>query len=278
MVCSTCPAPRLARRACARTRGRGPRRSWRSAGAASEDSGINVVIPLDRPFRRDRRLEELLSVRGAPAAKIPVAATGRAREPTPTDEGLVLSIGARGVLLEPDSSSRSTCPTTRRRWPVGQVVQLAGHEGAPPRRHRVLSPRGRPRADRDLRRRRAPRAPVPRAALTVRRSARRAGVGEAARERDPGDPRLGARLHRPQTTRAASSSSTRRRAKNLGYSRSECSGAVATPSCPALRDGCAGCCASCVVTARATPAAAARRRDTRRRLAVAGRGGRGAGL
>ena len=106
-----------------------------------KNSGINVVIPLPiDPFLWDRRLEELLSVPARRLQKIPVKLRDWSRfvADADEDEGLVLNIGARGVLLEttrdlelgtkvglsfnlPDSKAPVAV--------VGQVVRLAGHEG-----------------------------------------------------------------------------------------------------------------------------------------------------
>jgi CheY-like chemotaxis protein len=73
------------------------------AEAELKNSGINVVIPLPiDPFLWDRRLEELLSVPARRLHKIPVKLRDWSRfvASADEDEGLVLNIGARGVLLE----------------------------------------------------------------------------------------------------------------------------------------------------------------------------------
>jgi diguanylate cyclase (GGDEF)-like protein/PAS domain S-box-containing protein len=106
-----------------------------------KNAGINVVIPLPiDPFLWDSRLEELLSVPARRLQKIPVKLRDWSRfvAGADEDEGLVLNIGARGVLLEttrdlelgtkvglsfnlPDNKAPVAV--------VGQVVRLAGQEG-----------------------------------------------------------------------------------------------------------------------------------------------------
>jgi diguanylate cyclase (GGDEF)-like protein/PAS domain S-box-containing protein len=114
--------------------------------SALRGAGANAVIPAPvDPFLWDRRLEELLSVPARRGHRIPVRLRDWSRFVSDTDEddGVVLNIGARGVLLE--SARRLELGTkvglsftlpgddTQLRV-VGQVVRLAGEvEGA----HRV---------------------------------------------------------------------------------------------------------------------------------------------
>jgi len=103
-------------------------------------AGANAVVPLPLdPFLWDRRLEELLSVPMRRSRRIPV----RLRDwssfvsEADEDEGAIVNIGARGVLLE---SSRQlelgakvglTLDLPGEASPVavvGQVVRLAGEE------------------------------------------------------------------------------------------------------------------------------------------------------
>jgi diguanylate cyclase (GGDEF)-like protein/PAS domain S-box-containing protein len=103
-------------------------------------AGANAVIPLPLdPFLWDRRLEELLSVPARRNQRFPVRLRDWSRfvSGADEDEGSVLNIGARGVLLE---SSRElelgtkvglTFDLPGAASPVGvvgQVVRLAGQE------------------------------------------------------------------------------------------------------------------------------------------------------
>jgi len=105
-----------------------------------KNSGVNVVIPVPiDPFLWDRRLEELLSVPARRGQRIPVRLRDWSRFVSDADEddGAVVNIGARGVLLEtgrelelgtkvglafalPDGPAPVAV--------VGQVVRLAGQE------------------------------------------------------------------------------------------------------------------------------------------------------
>ncbi len=104
-------------------------------------AGANAVIPVPvDPFLWDRRLEELLSVPARRNRRFPVRLRDWSRFVSGADEddGSVVNIGARGVLLEsprelelgtkvgltldlPDQTSPVAV--------VGQVVRLAGEEG-----------------------------------------------------------------------------------------------------------------------------------------------------
>jgi diguanylate cyclase (GGDEF)-like protein/PAS domain S-box-containing protein len=104
-------------------------------------AGANAAIPVPvDPFLWDRRLEELLSVPARRNRRIPVRLQDWSRfvSGADEDEGVVVNIGARGVLLEsprplelgtkvgltfdlPDSGGSVAV--------VGQVVRLAGEEG-----------------------------------------------------------------------------------------------------------------------------------------------------
>ncbi len=103
-------------------------------------SGVNVVIPAPvDPFLWDRRLEELLSVPARRGQRIPVRLRDWSRFVSDADEddGVVLNIGARGVLLETARALElgtkvglafvlpgSPTPV----GVVGQVVRLAGEQ------------------------------------------------------------------------------------------------------------------------------------------------------
>jgi diguanylate cyclase (GGDEF)-like protein/PAS domain S-box-containing protein len=104
-------------------------------------AGINAAIPVPvDPFLWDRRLEELLSVPARRNSRFPVKLRDWSRFVSGTDEeeGSVVNIGARGVLLE---SRREITLGTKvgltlelpgQALPaavVGQVVRLAGEEG-----------------------------------------------------------------------------------------------------------------------------------------------------
>ena len=115
-------------------------RTLPEAEAELKSAGVNVVIPVPiDPFLWDRRLEELLSVPARRGQRIPVRLRDWSRFVSDADEddGVVLNIGARGVLLEtkrelelgtkigltfmlPDHPAPVAV--------VGQVVRLAGHE------------------------------------------------------------------------------------------------------------------------------------------------------
>jgi PAS domain S-box-containing protein len=103
-------------------------------------AGANAVIPVPvDPFLWDRRLEELLSVPARRSRRFPVRLRDWSRfvSDTDEDEGWVVNIGARGVLLE---SAREldlgtkvglTLDLPGQASPVGvvgQVVRLAGEE------------------------------------------------------------------------------------------------------------------------------------------------------
>ena len=105
------------------------------------NTGVNVVIPVPiDPFLWDRRLEELLSVPARRGHRIAVRLRDWSRFVSDADEddGAVLNIGARGVLLETArplelgtklglsfSLPDDPIPVAV----VGQVVRLAGEEG-----------------------------------------------------------------------------------------------------------------------------------------------------
>ena len=104
-------------------------------------AGANAVIPVPiDPFLWDRRLEELLSVPARRNQRIPVRLRDWSRFVSGADEddGSILNIGARGVLLE---STRELELGTKVGLTVdlpgggspvalvGQVVRLAGEEG-----------------------------------------------------------------------------------------------------------------------------------------------------
>ena len=77
-------------------------------------AGANAVIPLPvDPFLWDRRLEELLSVPARRTERFPVRLRDWSRfvSGADEDEGTVVNIGARGVLLEIPASWSSG-----RRW------------------------------------------------------------------------------------------------------------------------------------------------------------------
>jgi diguanylate cyclase (GGDEF)-like protein/PAS domain S-box-containing protein len=104
------------------------------------DAGVNVVVPVPiDPFLWDRRLDELLSVPARRGQRIPVRLRDWSRfvSDADEDEGLVVNIGARGVLLETKrqlelgtkvglsfSLPGDPAPVAV----VGQVVRLAGQE------------------------------------------------------------------------------------------------------------------------------------------------------
>ncbi len=104
-------------------------------------AGANAVIPLPvDPFLWDRRLEELLSVPARRNQRFPVRLRDWSRfvSGADEDEGSVVNIGARGVLLESTRELElgtkvglafdlpgSASPVAV----VGQVVRLAGEEG-----------------------------------------------------------------------------------------------------------------------------------------------------
>ena len=104
------------------------------------NAGVNVVIPVPvDPFLWDRRLEELLSVPARRGHRIPVRLRDWSRFVSDADEddGAVVNIGARGVLLETArqlelgtkvglsfSLPGDPAPVAV----VGQVVRLAGEE------------------------------------------------------------------------------------------------------------------------------------------------------
>ena len=104
-------------------------------------AGANAVIPLPvDPFLWDRRLEELLSVPARRNQRFPVRLRDWSRfvSGADEDEGSVVNIGARGVLLESTRELElgtkvglafdlpgSAAPVAV----VGQVVRLAGEEG-----------------------------------------------------------------------------------------------------------------------------------------------------
>ena len=103
-------------------------------------AGANAVIPLPvDPFLWDRRLEELLSVSARRTERIPVRLRDWSRFVGGADEddGSVLNIGARGVLLEsPRELTLGTKVGLTFELPgqgspvavVGQVARLAGEE------------------------------------------------------------------------------------------------------------------------------------------------------
>ena len=71
---------------------------------------MNVVIPVPiDPFLWDRRLEELLSVPARRGQRIPVRLRDWSRFVSDADEddGAVVNIGARGVLLETARAARA---------------------------------------------------------------------------------------------------------------------------------------------------------------------------
>ena len=104
------------------------------------DAGVNVVVPVPiDPFLWDRRLEELLSVPARRGHRIPVRLRDWSRFVSDADEddGAVVNIGARGVLLETArqlelgtkvglsfSLPGDPAPVAV----VGQVVRLAGED------------------------------------------------------------------------------------------------------------------------------------------------------
>ncbi len=104
-------------------------------------AGANAAIPVPiDPFLWDRRLEELLSVPARRNRRIPVRLQDWSRfvSGADEDEGVVLNIGARGVLLEcPRPLELGTKVGLTFDLPddggsvavVGQVVRLAGEEG-----------------------------------------------------------------------------------------------------------------------------------------------------
>ncbi|PYQ22670.1 MAG: hypothetical protein DMF79_05495 [Acidobacteria bacterium] len=103
-------------------------------------SGVNALLPLPvDPLFWDRRFEELLSVPPRRAHRIPVRLQDWSRFVSDADEteGLVLNIGARGVLLETrESLELGSKLGLTLRLPgetadlhvVGQVVRQAGEE------------------------------------------------------------------------------------------------------------------------------------------------------
>jgi len=110
------------------------------AGAELTDAGVNAVIPLPvDPFLWDRRLEELLSVPARRNRRFPAKLRDWSRFVSGADEeeGSVVNIGARGVLLEsPRELALGTKVGLTLELPgqstpaavVGQVVRLAGEE------------------------------------------------------------------------------------------------------------------------------------------------------
>ena len=104
-------------------------------------AGANAVIPLPvDPFLWDRRLEELLTVPARRSQRFPVRLQDWSRfvSGADEDEGSVVNIGARGVLLEsPRELELGTKVGLTLDLPgapapvgvVGQVVRLAGTEG-----------------------------------------------------------------------------------------------------------------------------------------------------
>jgi diguanylate cyclase (GGDEF)-like protein/PAS domain S-box-containing protein len=104
-------------------------------------AGTNAVIPLPvDPFLWDRRLEELLSVPARRSQRFPVRLQDWSRfvSGADEDEGAVVNIGARGVLLDsPRELEVGTKVGLTLDLPgasapvavVGQVVRLAGSEG-----------------------------------------------------------------------------------------------------------------------------------------------------
>ena len=104
-------------------------------------AGANVVIPVPiDTFLWDRRLEELVSVPARRAQRIPVRLCDWSRFVSGADEaeGVVLNIGARGVLLEADRDLElgskvgltfSLPGDEREIAVVGQVARIAGGEG-----------------------------------------------------------------------------------------------------------------------------------------------------
>jgi len=103
-------------------------------------AGVNVVVPVPvDPFLWDRRLEELLSVPPRRSRRVPVRLRDWSRFVSGADEedGSVVNIGARGVLLEsPRELELGTKVGLTLDLPgeapvavVGQVVRLAGQEG-----------------------------------------------------------------------------------------------------------------------------------------------------
>ncbi|HSB60235.1 MAG TPA: PAS domain S-box protein, partial [Vicinamibacteria bacterium] len=103
-------------------------------------AGVNAVLPVPvDPFFWDRRLEELLSVPPRRAQRIPVRLQDWSRFVSEADEaeGVVVNIGARGVLLETEEPLElGTKLGLTLRLPadaadihvVGQVVRQAGEE------------------------------------------------------------------------------------------------------------------------------------------------------
>ena len=227
---------------------------------------MNVVIPVPiDPFLWDRRLEELLSVPARRGHRIPVRLRDWSRFVSDADEddGVVVNIGARGVLLETArqlelgtkvglsfSLPGDPAPVAV----VGQVVRLAGRGGGLARVGRRVPrlPRRRARADRGLRGRgaeaRAAGGAGARAHGALLRRDARVGGG-AARERDPegADPRLRARLHPDRGPRGAHHRVQRRRApalrlQPLGGARPR--GGRHDRAAGAARRACGGSCAS----------------------------------
>jgi diguanylate cyclase (GGDEF)-like protein/PAS domain S-box-containing protein len=102
-------------------------------------AGANAVVPVPiDPFLWDRRLEELLSVPARRAERIPARVHDWSRFVSGADEeeGVVLNIGARGVLLESgralDLGTKLGLTLDLEGRPVavvGQVVRLAGEGG-----------------------------------------------------------------------------------------------------------------------------------------------------
>ena len=103
-------------------------------------AGVNVVVPVPiDPFLWDRRLEELLSVPARRGHRIPVRLRDWSRfvSDADEDEGTVINIGARGVLLETARQLElGTKVGLSFNLPddpvpvalVGQVVRMAGEE------------------------------------------------------------------------------------------------------------------------------------------------------
>ena len=223
-------------------------------------AGANAVIPLPvDPFLWDRRLEELLSVPARRNQRFPVRLRDWSRfvSGADEDEGSVVNIGARGVLLESRARARardeggprpSTSPATASPVAVvGQVVRLAGEEGGLFRvgvEFLVYRGDARERIAAFVEAEAEPDRPGRRLGAAAHRAPLRGGArvgGGAAGERDPqgAHPRLRARLHPHRRPRGArSSSSTRRRGGSSATAAPRSSGARwPTPSCPpALRD------------------------------------------
>jgi len=111
------------------------------AGTELADAGVNAVVPVPvDPFIWDRRLEELLSVPARRNRRFPAKLRDWSRFVSGADEeeGTVINIGARGVLLESRRVlSLGTKVGLSLELPgesapagvVGQVVRLAGEDG-----------------------------------------------------------------------------------------------------------------------------------------------------